>query len=128
MDKRVCLVLAATLLCGLRAYTQQAPLTEDPMRRSSGFVVVVKTQSGRPVTDLQQQDFKVFDNNSIRPIIGFRVITKTERPRYEITFERATGGRPNEYHRVDIRVDRPNLSVLAPLGYYDWSVLPPDGL
>ena len=60
----------------------------------------------------------------LRPIIGFRVITKTERPRYEITFERATGGRPNEYHRVDIRVDRPNLNVLAPPGYYDWSVLP----
>jgi hypothetical protein len=48
---------------------------------------------GRPVRDLQQQDFKALDNNSIRPIIGFRVITKTERPRYEITFERATGGR-----------------------------------
>jgi hypothetical protein len=124
MHKRVCLVLAATLLCGFRAYTQQAPPTEDLMRRTSGFVVVVKAQSGRPVTDLQQQDFKVLDNNSIRPIIGFRVITKTGSPRYEITFERATGGRPNEYHRVDIRVDRPNLKVLAPLGYYDWSVLP----
>jgi hypothetical protein len=124
MDKRVCLFLAATLFCGLRAYTQQAPLTEDPMRRTSGFVVVVKAQSGSPVTDLQQQDFKVLDNNSIRPIVGYRVITKTKRPRYEITFERATGGRPNEYHRVDIRVDRPNLRVLAPLGYYDWSVLP----
>ena len=123
LDKRACLVLAATLLCGVRAYTQQAPLAKDPMRRSSGFVVVVKTQSGRPVTDLQQQDFKVLDNNSIRPIIGFRVITKTERPSYEITFERATDGRPNEYHRVDIRVDRPNLSVLAPPGYYDWSVV-----
>jgi hypothetical protein len=124
MNKRVCLFLAATLFCGLRAYTQQAPLTEDPMRRTSGFVVVVKAQSGSPVTDLQQQDFKVLDNNSIRPIVGYRVITKTKRPRYEITFERATGGRPNEYHRVDIRVDRPNLRVLAPLGYYDWSVLP----
>ena len=124
MNKRVCLFLAATLLCGLRAHTQQAPVTEDPMRRSSDFVVVVKTQSGRLVTDLQQQDFKVLDNNSIRSIIGFRVITTSEGPRYEIIFEPATGGRPNEYHRVDIRVDRPNLSVLAPLGYYDWSVLP----
>ncbi len=34
----------------------------------SGFVVIMKTQSGRPVTDLQQQDFKVLDTNSIRPI------------------------------------------------------------
>lgn len=124
MDRRVCLVLAATLLCGLRAYAQQAPLTKDPMKRSSCFGVAVETQSGRPVLDLQQQDFKVLDNKSIRPIIAFRLITETNRPEYEITFDRATGGRANEYHSVDIRVDRPNLKVLAPRGYYDWSVIP----
>jgi hypothetical protein len=124
MDKRVCLVLAATLLCGLRAYTQQAPLTQDPMKRSICFGVVVENHSGRPVTDLRQQDFKVVDNKSIRPIIAFRIITETKRPEYEITFDRATGGQPNEYHSVDIQVDRPNLVVIASPGYYDWSVKP----
>jgi hypothetical protein len=139
MDKRICLVLAATLLCSLKGYSQQASFTDDPIVRSISFVVVVTTKSGHPVTDLQQQDFKVFDNNSVRPIRGFRVITESKAPinasaasirsiaandnlhlflRYEITFDRAKGRRPNDYHQVGILVDRPDLTVRTRDGYY----------
>jgi hypothetical protein len=139
MDKRICLVLAATLLCSLKGHAQQASLTDDPIVRSISFVVVVTTKSGHPVTDLQQQDFKVFDNNSVRPIRGFRVITESKGPidgsaasirsiagndnlhlfpRYEITFDRARGRRPNEYHQVGILVDRPDLTISTRDGYY----------
>lgn len=39
-------------------------------------------------------------------------------PRYEITFNAAPAVRSNEYHQVGIRVDRPNLKVLARQGYF----------
>jgi hypothetical protein len=143
MDKRVCLVLSATFLCNLTAHAQQTLFTEAQMSRSICFVVVVADRFGRPVTDLRQQDFTVFDNNSIRPIMAFKAITGTKRqdegspfmlaatmlsatatdalrmfPRYEITFDPAIARRSNEYHQVKIRVDKPDLKVVTSDVYY----------
>lgn len=47
---------------------------EAPAGPSVRFVVVVLTESGRPVTNLERQDFTVWDGTVKRPITGFRVI------------------------------------------------------
>ena len=37
---------------------------------------------------------------------------------YELTFDAAPGDRVNEYHPIDVRVDRPNVVVRTTKGYY----------
>jgi VWFA-related protein len=37
---------------------------------------------------------------------------------YELTFEGLPGDGPNEYHELDLKVDKPKLTVRAPSGYY----------
>jgi hypothetical protein len=142
MDKRICLSLLISLLCSLPCQAQQKSVAE-PQINPVTFIVIVTTKSGRPVTDLQQQDFTVFDNGSIRPIQYFHAIGGTRKPagtnplitvgstlsasssggswsfpRYEITFNGASAAKANEYHEVGIKVDRPALRVLARQGYY----------
>ena len=36
--------------------------------------VVVNDKSGKPVSDLQQQDFQILDNKSPQPILSFEVV------------------------------------------------------
>jgi hypothetical protein len=143
MDKRFCLFLLTSLLCSLPGQAQQKSVAE-PQINPVTFIVIVTAKSGTPVTDLQQQDFKVFDNGSIRAIQSFRAIGGTKKPartnplitvgstlsasnsdgsgsfpRYEITLNAASAAKANEYHQVEIRVDRPALRVvLERQGYY----------
>ena len=37
---------------------------------------------------------------------------------YELTFAAAEGDRVNEYHALDVRVDKPNVKVRTTAGYY----------
>ena len=143
MKKRFCILLAAILLSNLPCQAQRKPVAE-PQVNPVTFIVVVMTNSGTPITDLQQQDFTIFDNGSICPIQFFRAIGGTKKPagisrfipvgntlspsggeasglfpRYEITFNAASAAKANEYHRVEVKVDRSSLRVvLTRQGYY----------
>lgn len=48
--------------------------------------VAVDAKSGLPVTNLQQQDFTVFDNKAARPITSFRIVSGAEDPVKVIVF------------------------------------------
>jgi VWFA-related protein len=37
---------------------------------------------------------------------------------YELTFEAAHGDRPNEYHALQVQVDKPNVKIRTSSGYY----------
>jgi hypothetical protein len=105
--------------------------------------VVITTASGQCVTDLQQHDFKIFDNNLPQTIRSFRAVTispkQVEVPdrayaagneantgcyeqgelfQYEITFDVPSDARPNEYHGVEVKVYKPNLTVRTRRGYF----------
>jgi hypothetical protein len=73
--KRGSVVLAATVLCIATAFAQQAPSEGSPIARSVRLNVVITTASGQCVTDLQQHDFKIFDNNLPQTITSFRAVT-----------------------------------------------------
>ena len=140
--KRVFSVLAAMVLCSTTASIQQASADGGAASRNVRFNVVVTTASGACVTDLQEGDFKVFDDNSAQTITSFKAGTVSPKRagvpdfayaagartngcygqgglfRYEITFNVPGDARPNEYRSVGIRVDKPNLVVRARQGYY----------
>jgi hypothetical protein len=144
MDRRAWLSLAAIPLLHIVSYAQPCSEVEVQATRSERFVVIVTTKSGSPVSDLQEQDFKVFDNNSLRPIKFLKVVNGSQKnvqtypvtgvsrtrqdsntrdrlgsfPRYEITFSAAPALRPKEYHEVGIWVGRPDLEVWTRQGYY----------
>jgi hypothetical protein len=141
--KRGSVVLAATVLCIATAFSQQAPSEGSPIARSVRLNVVITTASGECVTDLQQHDFKIFDNNLPQTITSFRAVTispkQVEVPdhayaagngastgcyeqgelfQYEITFNVPSDARPNEYHGVAVKVYKPNLTVRTRRGYF----------
>ena len=144
MDRRAWLSLAAIPLLNIVPYAQRCSVVEVQATRSERFVVIVTTKSGSPVSDLQEHDFKVFDNNSFRPIKSFQVVDGSQKnvqtyaltgvsstrqdsnakdrlgsfPRYEITFIAASALRSNEYHEVGVWVGRPDVEVWARQGYY----------
>jgi len=68
-------VLAAVLVAGMAAPLVQAPQQQVPVFRSGVDVVpvtvTVTDQRGKPITDLAQTDFKVFENNKERPVVAF---------------------------------------------------------
>ncbi len=74
MTQRISFLLAGTLACASTVGAQRARPMEPPAGTGVRFMVVVLTESGRPVTDLLRQDFKVWDAGVERPITGFRVI------------------------------------------------------
>lgn len=74
MTQRISFLLAGTLACASTVGAQGARPMEVPAGPGIRFVVVVLTESGRPVTDLERQDFSVWDAGVERPIRGFRVI------------------------------------------------------
>ena len=138
--KRVFAVLAI-LVCTATGFAQRSA-RGGAFSRSVRFNIVVTTAAGGCVTDLQERDFKVFDNNVNQPIAFFRVgpislegveiphlvyaagaafngcFAPSEVFRYEITFNVPSDARLNEYRQVEIKVDRPNLVVQTGQGYY----------
>jgi len=137
--KRVFGVLAVMVLCITTASTQQGSSEGGAASRNVRLNVVVTTASGQCVTDLQQKDFKVFDDNLPQTITSFRAVTispkevgvpdrayepnvgcyeRGELFQYEITFNVSSDARPNEYHGVEVKVYRPNLTVRTRRGYF----------
>jgi hypothetical protein len=139
MAKSICLLLSAILLSSSPVLTQQATLRDPTV--SNGIVrlvVMVLDSSGHPVTDLRQQDFTVFDDDFIRPIRFFATVNENKSsptlravemrsvtqasaanvPRYEITFDAALTSELKEYHRVAVKVDRPDLRIITSRGYF----------
>ena len=143
--KRAFFLLAAMVFCIVAASAQQVSAKGVAVFRPVRIDVVVMMASGECVTDLQEQDFKVFDNVAQQPIVFFRAgpisPEGVEIPhlayaggartsgcffgriglfRYEITFNVPYNARIKEYRSVGIRVDRPNLVVVvrARQGYY----------
>jgi hypothetical protein len=136
-------VLAATLLCITTVSAQQGSSEDGAASRNVRLNVVVTTASGQCVTDLQQKDFKVLDNSRYQTITSFRAVTispkQAEAPdraiaagngansgcyeqgelfQYEITFNVPSDARPNEYHGVEVKVYKPNLTVRTRRGYF----------
>jgi hypothetical protein len=141
--KRGSVVLAATVLCIATAFAQQAPSEGGPIARSVRLNVVITTASGQCVNDLQQHDFKIFDNNLPQTITSFRAVIispkQVEVPdrayavgngastgcyeqgelfQYEITFNVPRDARPNQYHGVEVKVYKPNLTVRTRRGHF----------
>jgi hypothetical protein len=73
--KRVAAILAVMLLCITTASAQQGSSEGGAASRVVHVNVVVTTASGQCVTDLQQKDFKIFDNNLPQPITSFKTVT-----------------------------------------------------
>jgi hypothetical protein len=142
-EKSMLVVLGTFLFCVTAGSALQAPPADTSTPRSIHLNVVVTTKSGQPVTDLQQRDFTIFDNNSTRTIRAFRAGIMSPKPQegtppikfageeskagaydtlevfqYEISFDAPCAERANEYHRVEVKVDKPNLIVRARQGYY----------
>ncbi len=139
--KRVFAVLTAMVVWSTTAFARQAS-EGGSASRSIRVNVIVATADGQCVTDLQQQDFKIYDNNSIQPITSFGAViigAKPKLPRlvyisgdgayrrcyeqgelfqYELTFNVPENALPNEYHRVEVKVNKPNLVVRTRDGYY----------
>lgn len=140
--KRLFGVLAAMVVCSTTAFARQAS-EGGSASRSIRMNVIVATADGQCVMDLQQQDFTIYDNNSIQPITSFKaVIIGTQQvklPRlvyvagdgayrrcyeqgelfqYELTFNVPENALPNGYHRVEVKVDKPKLIIRTRHGYY----------
>jgi hypothetical protein len=141
--KRVFSGVAAIVVCIAMNSTQQASARGDAASRGVRLNVVVTTASGQCVTDLKERDFKVFDRNvTQQPILFFRAGSISPEGtgiprliyaagartdgcfgedglfRYEIVFDVPGDARMNEYRNIGILVDKPNLIVRAPQGYY----------
>jgi hypothetical protein len=103
--------VATLVSCGT-ALAQQSP-------QNVHFNVVVTKASGQYVTDLKQQDFTILDNGLTQPIKSFSARQIGEDLfQYEITFDTPGSERPNQYHAVEVKVDKPGLVVRTRKGYY----------
>jgi hypothetical protein len=143
MTKRTLLVLAAIPLLNFASFALQCSIGQLQTGEDECFAVIVTTNAGVPVSDLQQQDFTVYDNDKAIPITSFRYVTEAEDrlpkasltrvsgvqptatvekpggfPRYEITFVAAKSRKVNAYHEVGIKVNRPDLVLKARQGYF----------
>ena len=134
---RGCLSLAATLVLSATGLAQRPSLDTAQTNGSVRVVVVVTDKSGSPVADLTYENFRLFDNDAIRPIRSFRVIRDAQpasaspfvrvsgsqdegaRVLYEIVFDAAVGEPSKEYHRIAVQVYRAGLQImLSRDGYY----------
>jgi hypothetical protein len=77
--KRAFAFLAVMVLCIATASAQQGSSEGGAASRNVHLNVVVTTASGQCVTDLQQKDFKILDNNLPQPITSFRTVTISPR-------------------------------------------------
>lgn len=73
--------LLATLLSAFTAAPAQQPLrAAEQQSRTIQLDVVVSPKSGPPVSNLQQQDFTLMDNQTPRPIKSFKAVTGVQEP------------------------------------------------
>src|ERR1700679_456650 len=69
------ILLLAALFCSAGASAQQPNRPAQSANNAIQLDVVVTAKSGPPVTDLQQQDFTLLDNNAPQPITSFQVVS-----------------------------------------------------
>jgi hypothetical protein len=86
MVKRGCLSFVAVLLLSVIGYAQKSSLDAAQADGSVRVVVVVADKSGSPVADLAYEDFRLFDNDAVRPIRSFRVIRDAQPARQALLF------------------------------------------
>jgi VWFA-related protein len=77
---RVGLFLLASLPCTGAVSAQQNSLAAQPNDDKIYLDVVVSPKTGPPVADLQQQDFTLLDNKSLRTITSFQAFAGREAP------------------------------------------------
>jgi hypothetical protein len=54
-----------------------------------------------------------------RDIVGdLNIAIRDASAGYDLTFEAAPGDRPNEYHALQVQVNKPNVKVRTVSGYY----------
>jgi hypothetical protein len=132
-QRQACLSVALALCGGLAA---AQPSVKGATTRTVRVDVLVTTQSGELVSDLEERDFTLWDNNVLPiKITSFKLIrvdasrlpNVSAQPRserhgevvaYQLTFDAAIAKGPNEYHSLGAKVDRANLNVIARQGYY----------
>ena len=101
--KRFGLVFLVGLLCAAGTPAQQ-PVQAGPGAGGGQIVldVVAAPKSGRPVADLQQQDFTVLDNKAPQTITSFKAVTGREAKLEVIVVIDAVNADPADHqHRAD---------------------------
>jgi hypothetical protein len=114
-------VLLCSAFLWLATASAQQPITaeENPQDHSVQLNVVVTDRLTLFVTDLQQRDFAVLDDGSNRTITSFKATGIGDGVfRYQITFEGSKAKTLDEFHHLEIRIGRPNLTVKTQKGYY----------
>jgi VWFA-related protein len=75
IEKRLSSLIFLALLCTASSSAQQTSSPVQPGSAKISLDVVVAPKSGRPVADLQQQDFTVLDNKTPQTITSFKPVT-----------------------------------------------------
>ena len=115
--KHVLVILCFALIGVGTVSAQQAALVGQS--HTVKFNVQMTDGAGKWVTGLHVQDFTVMDEGTVRPITSFRAVTVGEEIlQYEVTFDPAGGASANEYHHVEVRVNKPGLTIKTRRGYY----------
>ena len=117
------LICFTFLLCpavlGSAVAQQQTIAGQNAQDHDVQVIIIVTTNRGQSVQDLRRQDFSVLDEGTTRPISSFKAEKADDDGfRYELTFEGANAKAQKDFHRLDVRVDRPNLIVHTQHGYY----------
>jgi VWFA-related protein len=74
------LALLVPMLCTAAVSAQRETPSTPAAPSNISLAVVVTPKSGRPVADLQQQDFTIFDNKTPRPITSFHAFGGSQAP------------------------------------------------
>jgi VWFA-related protein len=105
--KRFGLVFLVGLLCAAGTPAQQ-PVQAGPGAGGGQIVldVVAAPKSGRPVADLQQQDFTVLDNKAPQTITSFKAVTGREAKLEVIVVIDAVNADPQTISIARIQIDK----------------------
>src|SRR3984885_11039085 len=74
------LALLAPMLCTAASSAQRETTSTPAAASNISLAVVVTPKSGRPVADLQQQDFTILDNKTPRHITSFHAFGGSQAP------------------------------------------------
>jgi VWFA-related protein len=80
IDARLHCFLVTALLCTTAASTEHHNPAAQPASQAIRLDVVVTAKSGPPVTDLQQQDFTLLDNDVPQAITSFAAVSGRQAP------------------------------------------------
>jgi TonB family protein len=102
------------------AQTSTARGASQPLVLRADYVtidVLVNDSARQPVLDLRASDFKVLENG-VEQTVETSDLVKTDSLTYYLLGYRMPGGGPETFRRVEVRVDRPGVSVHSRAGYY----------